>query len=114
LVWFGLVWFGLVWFGLVWFGFSFGFGFSKTILLDIFFIYISNAISKVPYTFSPPSLGGEAVGLAKFICFSLVLFPTFSLSCSVLLVVSFLSSLHILGNSPLSDVELVKIFFPNL
>jgi hypothetical protein len=37
LVWFGLVWFGLVWFGLVWF-------------LDIFFIYISNAISKVPYT----------------------------------------------------------------
>jgi hypothetical protein len=28
--------------------------FSKTILLDIFFIYISNAIPKVPSTFSPP------------------------------------------------------------
>jgi hypothetical protein len=30
------------------------FFFPKTILLDIFFIYISNAIPKVPYTLPPP------------------------------------------------------------
>jgi hypothetical protein len=29
--------------------------FLKKILLDIFFIYISNAIPKVPYTLPPPS-----------------------------------------------------------
>jgi hypothetical protein len=36
------------------YGASFFFKFFKFILLDIFFIYISNAIPKVPYTLPPP------------------------------------------------------------
>jgi hypothetical protein len=43
----------LFWFGFVFVFFSF---FQKQFLLDIFFIYISNAIPKVPYTLPTPCL----------------------------------------------------------
>jgi hypothetical protein len=38
------------------FHFHIFFHFLKKFLLDIFFIYISNAIQKVPYTLPPPLL----------------------------------------------------------
>jgi hypothetical protein len=49
---------------------SFSFSFLKK--LDIFFIYISNAIPKVPYTLSPPApLPTHSHFLALVISFSL-------------------------------------------